>query len=180
MPSITVNGVTYELPPDDSQASKVPEYNAALIALAAEAVGTNIKKARVYHSATQSLTNATQTPLNFNSERFDTDTMHDTSTNNERLTCKTAGLYLIIANVGFASNVTGLRSLSLELNGALPYIAARNMSSPGLARLQVVTMYQLAVNDYVRVVAFQDSGGALNTEQAGNYSPEFSMIRLGA
>lgn len=34
MPSIVVNGVTYELPPDDSQAQKIPQINAALIALA--------------------------------------------------------------------------------------------------------------------------------------------------
>lgn len=34
MPSIVVNGVTYQLPLDDNQSTKVPEYNAAIIALA--------------------------------------------------------------------------------------------------------------------------------------------------
>lgn len=34
MPSIDVDGVTYELPPDDSQAQKVPQYNEVLTALA--------------------------------------------------------------------------------------------------------------------------------------------------
>lgn len=35
MPTITINGVNYELPENDGVASKVPSYNEALIALAA-------------------------------------------------------------------------------------------------------------------------------------------------
>jgi hypothetical protein len=40
----------------------------------------------VYHNADQTITNATLTAINFNSERFDTDAFHDNSTNNTRLT----------------------------------------------------------------------------------------------
>ena len=38
--------------------------------------------------------------LSFDSERYDTDSIHDTVTNNSRLTCKTPGKYLIVALAG--------------------------------------------------------------------------------
>src|SRR6266576_1935140 len=55
---------------------------------------------RVFHNAAQSLTTGVATALAFNSERFDqagnvADTQHDTVTNNSRLTCRYAGVYLI-------------------------------------------------------------------------------------
>ena len=138
--------------------------------------------ARAFHSTTQSIPNNTSTALNFNSERFDTDVIHDNATNNERLTCKTAGLYLITANIGFAANATGVRAILLQLNGTT-FIASINGPNNGASasrRLEVSTLYQLAVNDFVTVLAFQDSGGSLNTEQVANITPEFSMVRLGA
>lgn len=137
--------------------------------------------ARVYHNAAQSIPDAATTALNFNSERFDTDVIHDTSTNNERLTCKTAGVYLISASVGFVSNATGFRALILRLNGTT-FIALdeRPTVNGNALRLTITTVYQLAVNDYVEALAYQTSGGALNTDQGGNYSPEFMLARLGA
>lgn len=56
---------------------------------------------RVYNNANISIPNATYTALQFNSEDFDTDNMHDNTTNNTRLTCKTAGIYLITGSVSF-------------------------------------------------------------------------------
>jgi hypothetical protein len=43
----------------------------------------------------------------------------------------------------------------------------------------VVSPYSLAVNDYVECVVWQTSGGGLNILANGNYSPEFSMVRVG-
>ena len=42
----------------------------------------------------------------------------------------------------------------------------------------ISTLYSLAVNEYVELVAFQDSGVSLNALTAANYSPEFSMVRV--
>src|SRR5262245_40483526 len=69
--------------------------------------GQTVPAARAYHSANQSINSGTNTTLNFDSERFDSDTIHDNVTNNSRLTCKTAGKYLICCNVRWASNATG-------------------------------------------------------------------------
>ena len=138
--------------------------------------------ARVYHNTTQSISDVTVTALSFNSERDDTDTIHDTSSNTSRLTCKTAGIYLVKGLCGFAANATGLRAGFIRLNGSTD-LDALSIPSVGASlntRVSVSTVYRLAVNDYVEFTVYQNSGGALNTEQAGNYSPEFMMVRMGA
>lgn len=141
---------------------------------------------RVYHNANQSITTATLTALAFNSERYDqagnaADTQHDTSTNNSRLTCKYAGVYSIKGCAEFAANATGQRQVRIRLNGS-SYIALENdptSSGTNGTVLAVSADYSLAVNDYVELVVFQDSGGNLNVTATGNYSPEFMMHRVG-
>lgn len=136
--------------------------------------------ARVTHNANQSTTTGVSFTLAFNTERFDTDTIHDTVTNNSRLTCKTAGKYLVTGNVSFAANATGIRQLQIKLNGATTVGAVGwSASSAGTTDLVVVTLYDMAVNDYVELIAAQNSGGALNVLATGNYSPEFMMHRVG-
>ena len=136
--------------------------------------------ARVFHNAVQSIPNNTPTALSFNSERADTDVIHDNVTNNTRLTCKTAGLYLIGPNVGFASNATGFRALAIQLNGST-FIAGQAVPAVNgsITRLATFTLYALAVNDYVEAIVVQTCGAALNTEQVANITPEFMMVRLG-
>lgn len=134
---------------------------------------------RVYHNTTQSIPNTTLTALAFNSERFDqasnvADTMHDTVTNNSRLTCRYAGIYQITVNVQWAGNATGIRDLEFDVNGAA--INAPD-SVPAIATFQYqtnTTLWSLAVNDYVQVFAYQSSSAALNVTAA-----EFMMFRAG-
>lgn len=139
--------------------------------------------ARVFHNAAQSIANATHTAVAFNSERFDTNEIHDTATNNTRLTCKTAGKYLIGGTLEYAANASGIfRIAAIRLNGAT-FISSGKETFPtgGLAHLvsaETQTLYDLAVNDYVELMAYQDTGGALNVNASGNYSPEFWMYRV--
>lgn len=141
---------------------------------------------RVFHNANQSLTSATDTVLAFNSERFDqaggvASTQHDTVTNNSRLTALYAGIYQITASVNFDVSATGNRMVKIRLNGTT--LIAVNSFAPdptggiGTA-LTTTVLYSLAVNDYVEVVARQDSGGALNVLTSANFSPEFMMARV--
>ncbi len=180
MPIITINGVDYPLPDDDGTASKVPAYNETIQAILARVFGS-LPWARVTHSTTQTLSNNTDTALAFNTDIADTDTIHDTSTNNERLTCKTAGVYAITTNVGFASNATGVRALTIYKNGTDIIGALQVQAVNGSpTRLALTTVIALAVNDYVEAHVNQTSGGNLNTEQGNYYSPLFMMGRLGA
>jgi hypothetical protein len=43
------------------------------------------------------------------------------------------------------------------------------------ADLMAVTEYNLATSDYVEVLVYQNSGGALNVVYATQYTPAFSM-----
>lgn len=138
----------------------------------------NTPSVRVYNSGAQSIANATWTALAFDSERFDTDTIHDAAANT-KLTCKTAGKYLIVGNMDFATNNTGSRTATIKLNGTT-YIALAKMASvPGTdTPFSISTIYDLAVNDYVEIHVYQDCGGPLNSQAIGNYVPEFMMVRV--
>lgn len=133
--------------------------------------------ARVYNNAHISVPNATATTLTFNSERWDTELIHDPITDAGRLTCKTAGLYEIKAQVEFAVSATGIRILRLQLNTATTIAEVRVASSGGTypTTLVIPTDYRLAVNDHVTASVYHEAGGPLNVNYTGNLSPEFSM-----
>lgn len=140
---------------------------------------------RVTHNAAQSITSGVGTALAFNSERFDqagnaADTMHDTVTNNSRLTCRYAGVYQITGNIIWAANNTGQRGCAIRLNGTTFLADSTNdTAGTGTTNINVTTLYALAVNDFVELVVTQSSGGALNVNTSGNISPEFMMVRVG-
>jgi len=139
-------------------------------------------QARVTHSANQSIANTTTTALAFDSEAFDTDAIHDTATNNTRLTCKTAGRYLIYADVSWPSTGGGtIRQVGFRVNGSDQIGFQTGPVGGGTYEVQVSasTEYTLAANDYVECVVFQDSGGALNVLTHANFSPIFGMVRVG-
>ncbi|MGD0856546.1 MAG: hypothetical protein ABSA18_12180 [Dehalococcoidia bacterium] len=168
--------------PVDGQLHKAPTSNALFdhAAAVSGAHGMN-KSCRVTHSVSQSIATATVTVVAFDTERWDTDIIHDNSTNSTRLTCKTAGIYLIISNIAFAANATGRRSVYLKLNGTtwigiigLPAVPDGSTST----LIQVSTLYQLAVNDYVEVYCYQNSGASLNVDVTPQYNPEFMMARI--
>lgn len=120
-------------------------------------------RACVYNNTTQSVSNATLTTLNANSEVYDTDSMHDTVTNNPRLTCVTPGLYLVQAVVQFAASATvGERSVVFTDDtttwpggGHSGWATSANYVG---ANIDV----QLTAGQYIKVNVTQRSGGALN------------------
>jgi hypothetical protein len=149
----------------------------AVVGVAAE----QLPSARVFHTSAQAIPNNTFTALNFGSERWDSAAMHDTVTNNSRITCRVAGEYDIGASVHFAANATGNRFVLLRLNGVTSIGAdgSPNFGASQTAYLNTATRYRLAVGDYIEVVVYQDSGGSLNTAVTGNISPEFWLSYVG-
>ena len=128
----------------------------------------NPPKCQVYKAANQSINNTTETPITFGNENWDTDTCHDNATNTSRLTCNTAGTYLVIARLTWANNATGYRLLRLFKNGVLgtlldgdylPSVSA-NTESTNLCVVET----SLVVGDYVEMWGTQSSGGALNAK----------------
>jgi len=136
--------------------------------------------ARVYHSFFQTIPDTTYTVIAFDSERYDTDAIHDPATNNSRLTCKTPGKYLIIATIEFLEEIYGHRIMLLMLNGAIPVsslVLAQNVLGGWVGCN--ATIYDLVVDDYVEVWVYQDAGRALEVAAHANSSPEFMMQRIG-
>lgn len=137
-----------------------------------------VPHARVHNSTNLSIATASNVVLTFNSERWDADAMHSTSLNTGRLTAVRPGLHLLDAGVEFAASAGGNeRQIAFRLNGTT-FIKASKVPRPTAAlgsTIGVSTHYRLAAGDYVEVLAYQDSGAALNVVASANYSPEFSM-----
>lgn len=139
--------------------------------------------AHVTHSGNLTISTATWTDLNFNTERFDSDAFHDTSTNNQRLTVPTGkgGKYLVTGGVEFANNATGYRALAIHKNGStFERVVTANAVSGNETWLSIAAQLELAAADYVTLRVFQNSGGNLNVQKQSNYSPEFSVMFMGA
>jgi hypothetical protein len=112
--------------------------------------------------------------------------MHDTVTNNSRLTIPTGGggLYLVKATVVFTPNATGMRAAQLLKNGAVIGTFATMLtvgSSAGEeSTVHVTQLLELAAADYLEVQGYQASGGALNVGHASSRErqPSFFAVKL--
>jgi hypothetical protein len=136
---------------------------------------------RAYNTANLSVGSGSATALTFSSERRDDGGLHDTSSNTDRLTAQADGWYFIWGNTEFAVSGTGVRALSIRLNVGATVIANQMIVAQGTYNQPVIVscLYYLSTGDYVRLFAFQDSGGSLNVLASGNYSPEFGMVKVG-
>lgn len=141
---------------------------------------------RAVANAVTAIPDATWTAVAFaGADRFDTDAFHNPAANNTRLTVPAGkgGKYLIGANVAFAGNVTNQRACRIWLNGTTR-IGGEQMVNAAINgqphRFQTVTLYELAVGDFVEVQLWQNSGGSLNSENTANATCEFWMYRIGS
>ena len=123
--------------------------------------------ARVHETSTQNIAGtSTWTSLTFSSESFDTDGYHDTGSNTSRLTVPSgkAGIYQIGGVASLAANATGGRQMRLLLNGTTDLCHQNLPGSSSISmRENLVTIYDLAVADYVEIQIWQNSGSTLAT-----------------
>lgn len=136
--------------------------------------------ARATRSTNQSIPNNVLTPISFDAEVWDTDSIWEIA-NPTRLTCKTVGVYAMWGGMIYSFHGTGYRDWDIRLN-SVTYISAYRDKSLGALKnhySSVSGIYKLAVNDYIELMAFQDSGAALNVLVGSAYSPEFAMQRIG-
>jgi hypothetical protein len=147
---------------------------------AAPAGGSSFSGASVGSTTDQNIANTTYTALTFNSETFDTDAYHDNSTNNSRITIPAgkAGYYSIYAWVQADNNSTGSRSILIYKNGTAAASVAFN---PGGAypTLQISSILNLAVSDYIEVFVYQSSGSAKDFYKASG-AAGFNAYLIGA
>jgi hypothetical protein len=124
-------------------------------------VGASVTK----NGSAQSISNGAYTAVLYQTENYDTDAFHDTSTNTSRMTIPAgkAGKYLVTATVTWAANGTGDRRLGIFKNGsAIVYGFGLPPVQVDETRGNVSGVFNLAVSDYIEIFAFQNSGGSLN------------------
>lgn len=136
--------------------------------------------ARVSNSGALVIPTATWTELTFDTELWDTDGIHSTVSNTGRLTCVTAGKYLIIAQAYFDANATGARQYRIVHSTATDIaLSMAGLTSQNFAAILLPTIWDMAAAEYVTYQVYQNSGGNLNIAADPYSSPQFMMVRLG-
>lgn len=123
----------------------------------------NVPACRVFNSAVQNIPNTTETVITFDSERYDTDSMHSIAVNTGRITFNTAGVYAVTGVWTFAPGTVGTRELFIRLNATGRYSALQTQNTALQGYLVAATVDKFIVGDFIELRAFQNSGGGLNT-----------------
>lgn len=145
------------------------------------ASGEESVSAKACFTSDQSIPDNANTVIDWNSEQFDTDDIHDNITNNSRLTCKTAGRYIVQGQISWAASATGRKEIFIRLNGVTDVAHYKERIDDGTdtsetSWMQVHALLNLNVNDYVELLVFQNSGVAVNAVSDCNTS-WFGMTR---
>lgn len=131
-----------------------------------------------FASTLQSVPNNASTNIVFPQLLQDTDGGYSTSTG--IYTVQTAGIYLVNARSYWASNATGIRGLwvnhSSSSAGESWMTASSDAASNG--RANITTIVSAAVGETFNVVAYQNSGAALNFGVANSDIGEFTVVWL--
>lgn len=141
-------------------------------------------RCRVYKSAAQSIADNTVTAITFDTEQYDNDGMHSTSTNTSRITPVRPGYYTFFATVVWAHSAqTGAAALYRQsffrLNGAtqLTNTIISNVTTSGVVTTEL-TELDLQLNgttDYVELMVKQNTSAALNVN--GGSSETYMMAK---
>jgi hypothetical protein len=117
--------------------------------------------ARLRATSTQSIADSTPTAITFDAEDVDTYGGHSTSVNPSRYTGQVAGWYWAAAKAFFGANSTGIRRISLYVNGAEYSQVDVPPPSSGAATMSIIELVYLNVGDYVEAWVEQTTGSAL-------------------
>jgi hypothetical protein len=139
--------------------------------LAANVAGTG-PAFSAYQSSSQTLTIATYTKLNFQTEEYDTNSNFDTTTS--RFTPNVAGYYLFTGSFEITTTQATLLVL-LYKNGSsaklLQYTAGVGNTASGSA-----TFYMNGSTDYVELYGYSSLGNAVNASSLSTYF-QASLVR---
>lgn len=145
--------------------------------------------ARAHRTTNQSISNNAQTIVGFPSEAspngYDTTGYHDTSTNPGRMTTSIAGYYRFVANIYFAGNSNGIRTIQIRRNGTtiVGYCSWEPEGASNIQIHQCVGEWQEQTpSAYYEVYVYQNSGAALDVvadSSTGHSTTWFAIQYLG-
>lgn len=137
--------------------------------------------ARVYNSANQSISANSTTELFWDSETYDTDAIHSTSSTTGRLTVPAGITYVeIFGQVLWAASAIGYRTATIMINGTYTgngWAQDVRVASPSGSTSQPLSTGPVSVTagDYFILAVWQNSGGALNVTNGGIGGSWFAM-----
>jgi hypothetical protein len=151
--------------------------------------GTNYA-VQAWNTGSQIIPSAVMTVVALNSTTADsTQDQHSNTTNNTRLVCRSAGTYVIHAEVEWFAAAGGVRRLYIKSNGSTTIALSKGYSANSYESFQnQVTAFWTCTNpgEYVEMYAFQNSGGQLVVSggldgvggEGANTSPRLSWWKV--
>lgn len=131
---------------------------------------------RAYKSTTQSI-GSSPTVVTFDLENYDTDTYHDNSTNNSRLTVPSTGYYRITASAPTATNTAFRASLRVDGTTTIQATGGGNAGASADNGPLITTDYYLTAGQYVEfLVAYLSS---TSNALSGVGGTTFSIQKIG-
>lgn len=109
------------------------------------------------------------TKIIFDIVEFDSDNMYDVA-NPSRLVVPFDGVYQIMGQVIYSlQGAAGVRSIGIMVNGSI-IIGSQGITSNGANTFGLSTgsIYKFKKGDYIEVIVYQTSGGALNVTSASD------------
>jgi hypothetical protein len=144
------------------------------------AKSANFVGCSVYNSTAPTIANNTSTLLTFDTENFDTNSFHSTSSNTGRMTIPTGlgGYYLVNFSMRWDPNATGDRTYKVRKNGSTDLVTISGPTTNFQTASKPVII-NLAAGDYIELFAQQASGGNLIAYNRNEEQP-FQIQFLGA
>jgi len=133
-----------------------------------------VSRIRAYRALDQTIGDSTPTKINLGSEDYDNLGEFDSATN-YRFTCTQAGYYLINGQIQSASLGDGNSLRTYIYKNGVDITHASSHSSGNLAiNANCMTIQYLAVNDYIELWVYQNSGG--NADVTGGSDKTFLEV----
>ena len=182
-PAAVTEDITLTLPDGDGDADQFLQTNGSG-ALSWAVAGGYTEGCRIYATSVQAIPNDTFTDLNFQGERYDTDTMADQSDSgtNIKITFTTPGVYVVWGSLRWSHDGTTSQGLAIKVNDS-DYIGyVRTDPNDGIWMAIVTALWKFTGTtpaDYVTLQARHETGSPLNTNNTASYATEFAAQRIG-
>lgn len=138
--------------------------------------------ARVYNNASFTHNNSGNwVTITFNSERYDTDAYHSTTSATGRLTIPADGYYMVGGHAVFTNSLLGDRRGIRIVTQAGTDIAHWVNWFPladFVGYMDIATLAQRSKGDWMELQTYQNTGGNLDIISATAYTPEFWIYKI--
>lgn len=131
-------------------------------------------------SSSQTISNATGTYIDLQTEITDNDTMHSTVSNTSRLTATTAGKYVVVGTVCYNPLSASGRIISRIYKNRTTVLASidQDSVSGSYPSSNLTALVDLAATDYVELYTYQTTGSSVGLYNDSTLKARMSMARI--